>query len=38
MVNHQRFLSPGAIVDPSIGDPLMLAFNSSHARVAGVNR
>ena len=27
----QRFLLPGAMVDPSIGVPLMLAFNSSHA-------
>ena len=28
----QSFLSPGGTVDPSIGAPLMLAFNSSHAR------
>ena len=28
----QRFLSPCAMVDPRIGAPLMLAFNSSHAR------
>ena len=29
-----RFLSSGAMVDPSIGAPLMLAFNSSHSELS----